>query len=77
MKEIKVKAPGSGTQEVLSIKKGTTAEDVLNHVNMPDYNLRRPGSDDVNDFFDDEENVYEQVKNGQLLKAGTDSPVGG
>lgn len=77
MKEIVVKVPGADTKHKLSIKPETSAQDILNNVDMPDYNLRRPGSDDVNDTFGSEEDVYAQVKDGQVLLAGSDSPVGG
>lgn len=76
MKTILVKVPGSGAKHEADIQAGTTAQEVLEFVELPDYNLRRPGSDDVNDVFGAEENVYDQVEDGEVLEAGSDSPVG-
>ena len=76
IKTIIVQVPGSGAKHEATIQPGTTAEEVLEFVDLPDYNLRRPGSDDVNDTFGSDENVYDQVEDGQILQAGSDSPVG-
>lgn len=75
MKTILIKRP-AGESEELEIEPGTTASDILEHLDLEDYRLRRPGSEDAEDYFSGEENVYTQVQDGDALKATTEMPVG-
>ncbi|MBS3788537.1 hypothetical protein KGY79_10135 [Candidatus Bipolaricaulota bacterium] len=75
MKKILIKRP-AGESEELEIEPGTVASEILSHLNLQGYRLRRPGSDDAEDYFAGDENVYSQVEDGDALKATTEMPVG-
>ena len=75
MKTILIKRP-AGESEEIQIEPGTTAAEILEHLDLEDYRLRRPGSEDAEDYFSGNENVYSQVKDGDALKATTEMPVG-
>lgn len=75
MKQILIKRP-AGESEEIQVEPGTTASEILDHLGLQDYRLRRPGSDDAEDYFAGDENVYSQVEDGDALKATTEMPVG-
>lgn len=74
-KNIAVKLPGEGVND-LEIRPGTAAGDILAELNLEDYQLRRPGSEDPNDVFGLNENVYQQVDDGDKLEASMEAQVG-
>lgn len=75
MKKILIKRP-AGESEEIEIEPGTTASDILQHLDLEGYRLRRPGSEDADDYFAGDENVYSEVQDGDALKATTEMPVG-
>ena len=75
MKTIVVKVPAGEKQE-LQIEPGTAAADILAHLGLEDYRLRRPGSEEPDDVFGPDENVYTEVQDGDVLQAVAKMPVG-
>ncbi|MFB6075744.1 MAG: hypothetical protein ABEK17_01230 [Candidatus Aenigmatarchaeota archaeon] len=75
-KHIAIKLPGIKGIQDIDIKPGTAAGDILAELNLEDYQLRRPGSDDPNDTFGLNENVFKQVEDGEKLEASTEAVVG-
>ena len=75
MKKVLIKRP-AGESEEIEIEPGTTASDILEHCDLDGYRLRRPGSEDAEDYFSGQENVYTQVQEGDVLQATTKMPVG-
>lgn len=75
MKTVLIKRP-AGESEEIEIEPGTTASDILQHLGLEDYRLRRPGSEDAEDFFAHDENVYTAVQDGDVLQCTNKMPVG-
>ena len=76
MKSIAVKLPGGKGFNDLEIRPGTAAGDILAELDLEGYQLRRPGSDNPNDTFGLNENVYRQIDDGEKLEASTEAVVG-
>ena len=75
MKTLYVSLPGANEQHELEIDRGTTAGDVIAHLNLEGYELIKPGSE-TNERFNENEDVYSAIKDEQILKAGTPAPFG-
>jgi hypothetical protein len=74
MKSMAVKIAGSEREPLdLTIKPGTSAADILAQLNLQGYVLSLKGS---NNFFSNDEIVYSQVVDGDLLYAITRAEVG-
>lgn len=74
MKSIAVKIAGSEREPLdTTIKPGTTAGEILTQLNLQGYLLSLKNS---NHFFAEDENVYPQVVDGDLLYASTRAEVG-
>lgn len=74
MKRIAVVIAGTnrGPQDV-TIEPGTTAHDVLNQLSLDGYLLSAKGSQT---YYGDDENLYPQVLDGDLLYATSSAEVG-
>jgi hypothetical protein len=74
MKRISVVIAGStrGAQD-LTIQPGTTSRDVMTQLGLEGYLLSAKGG---NTYFGDDENLYPQVLDGDLLYATSSAEVG-
>jgi hypothetical protein len=73
MKKLSVVVAGTGQIRDIQIQPGTTAGDVLNQLNLPDYLLSKGPNDP---FFANADTVYDKVKDGEKLFASTKAEVG-
>jgi hypothetical protein len=71
MKAVAVKLAGSEREPIdITIKPGTTAGGILSQLNLEGYVLSLlPNPDQFLDFFEDEEELYSQLKEGDRLLA--------
>jgi hypothetical protein len=70
MKRINVKIAGSREPLNIQIMPGTRAEKILSQLGLEDYVLSLlPNPDQFLSFFEDEEDVYSQLKEGDTLCA--------
>ena len=73
LKAISVKLAGRGDKseaERVILNPGSTVEDVLKQMNIPDYQLSFNGR-----FLDKKENLYDLLSEGSSLSASPDLPV--
>jgi len=75
MKTLYVSLPGANEQHEVDIDEGTTAGDVIAHLNLEGYELIRPDTE-TNEKFGENEDIYSAIKDEQILKAGTPTPFG-
>lgn len=73
MKRLSVVIAGSGQIRDVEIQPGTTAGDVLNQLNIPDYLLSKGPNDP---FFANRESIFDKVEDGSKLFASTKAEVG-
>lgn len=73
MKRISVLVVGSGQIHDLSLKEGTTCQDILNEVGLQDYYLSKQNEPHP---FNPDDNVYTVVVEGEKLNAATEMSVG-
>ena len=73
MKRLSVVVAGSGRINDLEIQPGTTAGDVLNQLNLPDYLLSKGPNEP---FLANAESVYDKVKDGEKIFVSTKADVG-
>ncbi len=71
MKKIAVKIAGSEREPIdITIKPGTSAGAILSQLNLEDYVLSlQPNPDQLLSFFEDEEDLYSQLSQGDILCA--------
>lgn len=73
MKRLSVVIAGSGQIRDVEIQPGTTAGDVLNQLNIPDYLLSKGPNDP---FFANRESIFDKVEDGAKIIASTKAEVG-
>ena len=73
MKKLSVVVAGTGQIRDVEIKSGTTAGDILNELNLPDYLLSKGPNEP---FFATAESVYDKVRDGEKIFASTKAEVG-
>ena len=74
MKRITVRIAGSTREaQAITIQEGTTAGDVLRQLGLSGYLLSAKGSES---YFGDDEVIYPQVSENELLFASTTADVG-
>jgi hypothetical protein len=71
MKRITVKITGSEREPLdITIKPGTSAGVILSQLNLENYVLSlQPNPDQLLSFFEDEEDLYSQLSQGDILCA--------
>lgn len=73
MKNISVLVAGTGSIKDITIKPGTTANDILTELDLGGYHLTKAKGEPP---FAEADNVYTQVENGAKLYATTDAEAG-
>ena len=73
MKRLSVVIAGTGQIRDVEIQPGTTAGDVLNQLNIPDFLLSKGPNDP---FFANRESIFDKVEDGSKIFASTKAEVG-
>jgi hypothetical protein len=73
MKTLSVVVAGTGQIRDVKIESGTSAGDILQELNLPEYLLSKGPNEP---FFAAAESVYDKVKDGEKVFASTKAEVG-
>ena len=73
-KDLTIVVAASGEKKDITIEPGTTAADILQQTDLQGYTLSKDG--DSSTFFTPNQNIYEEVEDGQKIWASTKPDVG-
>ncbi|HXS95074.1 MAG TPA: hypothetical protein VN736_10745 [Candidatus Limnocylindrales bacterium] len=73
MKRLSVVVAGTGQIRDVEIQPGTTAGDIVDQLNLPDYLLSKGPNEP---FFARAESVFDKVNDGEKVFASTKAEVG-